>query len=379
MTRDLPASSHGNPRAYPEVALWRRFWESASGFWRGRSAWFAWSISILLVVIVLLQLYVQYRLNFWNRDFFNALEQRDSAMLRYQAMLFFPLATASIVLAIASVWGRMTTQRKWREWLTTHLINSWIAEKRYARLVNIEANHQIPEYRIAEDARVATDAPIDFALGLLSALLTAAIFIQVLWNIGDGFDGSIIGLPIWIPNYLVIAVIVYSVLVTVGMRIVGSHLTDIIQNKNQAEAELITAAHQVREAGEQQASGASEDQARNELWKALRNTLAQWRALCWQLMGTTLISHGNFLLAPIIGLVLCAPKFLAGTMTLGELTQAAAAFTMVQSSFNWFVDNYQRIADWVSSVDRVGTLLLTIDQIEGVAGAESADVTAAEI
>ena len=47
-------------------------------------------------------------------------------------------------------------------------------------------------------------------------------------------------------------------------------------------------------------------------------------------MRTTFVSHGNTLLAPIAGLILCAPKFLAGTMTLGELTQAAAAFTLVQ-------------------------------------------------
>ena len=50
-------------------------------------------------------------------------------------------------------------------------------------------------------------------------------------------------------------------------------------------------------------------------------------------------------------------------MTLGELTQAAAAFTLVQSSFNWLVDNYGRVADWISSVDRVGALLLALDQL----------------
>ena len=88
-----------------------------------------------------------------------------------------------------------------------------------------------------------------------------------------------------------------------------------------------------------------------------------WRRLCWQLMRTTIVSHGNSLLAPIIGLVLCAPKFLAGAMTLGELTQAAAAFTLVQASFNWIVDNYGRIADWMSSLGRVGSLLLSLDRL----------------
>jgi ABC-type uncharacterized transport system fused permease/ATPase subunit len=100
------------------------------------------------------------------------------------------------------------------------------------------------------------------------------------------------------------------------------------------------------------------------LWTALRNVLAQWRELCRQLMRMTLVSHGNFLLAPIIALFLCAPKFLADAMTLGELTQAAAAFTTVQTAFNWLVDNYQRVADWQSSANRVAALLLGIDRLE---------------
>jgi ABC-type uncharacterized transport system fused permease/ATPase subunit len=50
-------------------------------------------------------------------------------------------------------------------------------------------------------------------------------------------------------------------------------------------------------------------------------------------------------------------------MSLGELTQAAAAFTLVQASFNWLVDNFARVADWVSSLERVGGLLLSLDQI----------------
>jgi len=32
-------------------------------------------------------------------------------------------------------------------------------------------------------------------------------------------------------------------------------------------------------------------------------------------------------------------------MSLGELTQAAAAFVTVQGAFNWLVDNFQRLAD----------------------------------
>jgi putative ATP-binding cassette transporter len=276
-----------------------------------------------------------------------------------------PLCAASIALAVTSVWGRMTMQRRWREWLTTHLIRHWLDEDRYAGLARVPGESCIPEYRIAEDARIATDAPIDFALGVLSSLLAAFVFIQILWTIGGDATLSVAGMAIRIPGYLVISVVIYSGLITTTMLVVGAPLPRVIARKNQAEAELITAAHGVRDIGEGLAPAQTKAKAQHALWASLAAVLAQWRRLCWQLVRTTLISQGNTLLAPIIGLVLCAPKFLAGAITLGELTQAAAAFTIVQGSFGWLVDNYNRVADWASSIDRVGSLMLTLDELDG--------------
>ena len=94
-----------------------RFRSTARGFWRGKSAMIAWPLTIGLVVIAVLQLAVQYRLNYWNRDFFNALARRDGDTLGRQVMVFAPLAIMSVGLSVISVWARMTTQRKWRQWL----------------------------------------------------------------------------------------------------------------------------------------------------------------------------------------------------------------------------------------------------------------------
>jgi ABC-type uncharacterized transport system fused permease/ATPase subunit len=344
---------------------WSRFWDSASGFWRGAAAWRIWLLCAMLVAIVVAQLYVQFRLNYWNRDLFDAIERRDSNLLQLQALLLIPLCAASIMLAVASVWGRMTMQRCWRAWLTAHVIDYWSEEARYARLAQVQGERQIPEYRIAEDVRIATDAPIDFALGLVSSLLTAIIFTRVLWTVGGSMDVTAFGHQFWIPGYLVVSVVVYSGIVTAAMLLVGSPLTRVIKTKDQREAELITAAHLLRDLGEGITPQAKEADVKRDLRGALRNTIDQWRQLCWQLMRTTFVSQANLLLAPVVGLILCAPKFLAGTITLGELTQAAAAFTLVQGAFNWLVDNFARIADWVSSLGRVGGLLLALDRLNG--------------
>jgi vitamin B12/bleomycin/antimicrobial peptide transport system ATP-binding/permease protein len=347
-----------------ERRLISRFWQAASGFWRGSAAWRTWLLAAFLVATVVLQLLLQYRMNYWNRDFFNALERKDRAELWTQLLLFVPLAGTMLVLASTSVWGRMTMQRGWREWLSTYMYDQWLKNGHDRRLRFMLGEHQTPEYRIAEDARVATDAPIDLVLGLLASVLTAITFIDVLWRVGGDFVISAFGRTLAIPGYLVIAGLAYSAVITGSMMIVGRSLTRAIEGKNRAEAELRSVGAHLRESGEGPASPDSTTDGRRTIGPPLAQVIARWKDLCWLFTRMTLISHGAFLLTPVVALSLCTPKYLAGTITLGEVVQAAAAFGMVHGAFNWIMDNYGRIADWISSANRVASLLLALDEID---------------
>jgi vitamin B12/bleomycin/antimicrobial peptide transport system ATP-binding/permease protein len=193
-----------------EKLLLSRFWQSASGFWRGPRAWRVWLLVAVLIATVLLQLLTQYALNYWNRDFFNAIGRKDGAELWAQALRFVPLAAASLTLTVFSVWARMTMQRTWRAWLSNHLYDYWLKDDRYFRLRFVAGDHDSPEFRIAEDARIATDLPVDLVLGLFQSLLNAVTFIGILWSVGDGLPIDLGGFALTIPGYLVIAVIAYS-------------------------------------------------------------------------------------------------------------------------------------------------------------------------
>ncbi|MFG1393627.1 SbmA/BacA-like family transporter [Xanthobacter agilis] len=341
-----------------------RFWESASGFWRGRSAWRAWLLVAVMVATIFLQLLTQYELNFWNRYFFNALERRDGMALGVQAVHFIPLAAASIALAIASVWVRMTTQREWRAWLGRHLYDFWLGNGRSLQLQYMLGEHQTPEYRIAEDGKVATDLPVDLVVGLISSVLTAATFIGVLWSVGGSLDVTTDGFTLSIPGYLVISVVAYSILSTAAMMLIGRHLMRVMAESKRAEAELRSIGANLRAHGEGTAVPAGRQDGHRTIGAALTKVISQWRLLCWQLMRMTLVSQTNLLLTPIVGLLLCTPKYLSGLMSLGEVVQAAAAFVIVQSAFNWIPDSYAHLAEWTSSANRVASLLLALDQID---------------
>jgi ABC-type uncharacterized transport system fused permease/ATPase subunit len=157
--------------------------------------------------------------------------------------------------------------------------------------------------------------------------------------------------------------VVYAAATTGAMMLVGRDMVDVIERKNQAESELKYAVAHLRESAAAQAPTSDISTIIAAIGTALTDVIDQWRRLCGQHMRTTLVSHGNTLLAPLIGLILCVPHYIQGTMLLGEVTQAAAAFVAVQGAFNWLVDNYPRLAEWLSSANRVGILLGAFDRL----------------
>jgi putative ATP-binding cassette transporter len=66
-------------------------------------------------------------------------------------------------------------------------------------------------------------------------------------------------------------------------------------------------------------------------------------------------------LAPVVPLLLAAPKYLSGELSLGELMQIATAFTQVQIALNWLIDNAIRLAETLASAQRVVELSKAMD------------------
>src|ERR1044071_7737740 len=195
--------------------LVRRFWRTARGFWSSERSWkVAWLMTACLILLVVAQLFFSYQLNIWNKAIFDALEKKDSAVVLHQAIIFVPLAAGSIAVAVCIVYARMRTQRRWRAWLTEHTITRWLDKGRYYQLNLIAGDHQNPGAAIAEATRSAPDQPVDFAVGILSAVLTSATFMGVLWSVGGNLTIGAGGREFFIPGYLVIAVLIYCAVIS---------------------------------------------------------------------------------------------------------------------------------------------------------------------
>jgi vitamin B12/bleomycin/antimicrobial peptide transport system ATP-binding/permease protein len=350
-------------RPYPRGSV-RAYWRLAGDYWKGPTAIQAWSLTLFSLVLIVGNIVVQYGINLWNRAFFNALQQRDQTFAYQAIAIFLVLAFAAALVAVLQLVFRMRLQILWRQWLTRRLVAQWLGEQRFYRLSIAAPDLDAPEFRIAEDAKVATEPVVDFGYGIANAVLTAAVFFGVLWSAG----GSAVLFGWRIPGFMVYAAIVYSVIMSVSMIVFGRSLIHQIEQRNRTEAQLRYEMGRVRENAESIAMVGGADDEVKGIRATMQLVTTAWTQVVSRQAWLTWLMGGNGVMAPVLPLLLAAPNYLNGQITLGALTQSAAAFVQVQVALNWLVDNYARIAEWMASAGRVTGLWTAFADLDASVG-----------
>lgn len=332
------------------------FWRMAGGFWTGKRKSVAIWLTLAIVLLVFSNIAIQYGINRWNKYFFDALEAKNTAEAGRGVLLFLALAATAILAMVTQVYFRLSLMANWRRWLTSELVGEWLKNRRFYQLNIAAPQLDGVEFRMTDDVRVATEPIVDFAIGLSNAVLLALVFVGVLWSAG----GAISILGITIPGYFVFAAALYGLVTSSLMIVLGRPLISSAERKNAAEAQNRSELVRIRENAESIALIGGEGDEEKAVNGTLSEVLRRWRRVIRYQATATFIIHGNTTLAPVLPLLLGAPKYLAGEMSLGQLMQIAAAFVQVQFAFNWVVENYIRLAEWKASARRVVELWRTM-------------------
>jgi vitamin B12/bleomycin/antimicrobial peptide transport system ATP-binding/permease protein len=335
----------------------------SSGFWYGATSRRAWGLTLGLVLFLSLSVGITLAMNQWHKWFFNALEQKQGGTVGIAILVLGGIVAAMAGIGVGIVWTRESLQVRWREWLTGQLMTRWLDRNRFYHLGITRTEPANPEYRIADDTRVATEILVDCAIGLFSAVIGATAFIGILWSVGGSLTVPLGQSTITIPAYMVLAALVYGCLASGLMLVVGRPLVGSVVGKNEAEGHFRFALMRVRDNAESIAlvgGGHSEHRLASALFG---NVVQRWLGIVRQHANLTWITNVSGPLVPIIGLIFATPKYMAGQLTLGEAMQLSAAFVQVQIAISWIVDNYNKIADWYASARRIIELTDACEQV----------------
>jgi putative ATP-binding cassette transporter len=340
-----------------------RFISFSGGFWKGPSATTAWLLSAACLGLIFANLAVNVGLNRWNRWFFDAIEKKQGDQLPIAALAFLVLIALGAAFAVASTMSRMNLQVRWREWMTRELSERWLSDQRFYRLAITDDKQMNPEFRLAEDVRLATEPVVDFVTGFINAFLSAVTFASILFVVGGAITFTMFGSQVHIPGYLALAALVYAAVISTLTYTVGNPLVGKVERKNEAEAQYRYELTRLRENAESIALVKGDADERRRLESTFQRTVGRWMEVITQHCRLTWLLNANAFFAPVLPVLLAAPKYLAGQMSLGEVMQLAAAFTAVLGALNWFVDNYIRLAEWTASARRVDELYVALELV----------------
>lgn len=331
----------------------RHFLQMAKGFWSGRAGLRAWAQTGLVLLCVAAQIAVAVGINTWNRSFFDALEVRDTEKL-WGVVAWLPALVLLAALALSALLvSRLWLQMRWREFVTRRLAQWWIADQRYYRLQFSSDALPAPEYRIAEDVRLAIEPLVEFVIGLITAAASAVTFAAILWRVAGSARFTVGEIEVVIPSYMAIAAIGYACATSLAAYLAGRPLVARIAAKNEAEAQFRAEMTRLRENAESIALIKGDADERASVERNYGRVVAAWIGVIRQQGIVALVLNANSALFPIVPLLLIAPKYLAGEVSLGAVMQIVAAFMAVQAALIWFVDNFLKLAEWLASVVRV--------------------------
>lgn len=344
----------------------KSFHKLTRGWWGGRTFWQAWLLTFALGGSLFVLQGINVAANKWNGWFFDALEKRDSSSL-WQAMAVLPLlvfCTAGIGVCI--VLSRETLQTRWREWITRRMLDLWLGGNRFQRLKASGHEPANPEYRIADDVRMTIEPLTDLVIGLFSAIISAIAFISILWTVGGSFTLRIGSTEIYIPAYFVLAAVFYGVLTSGLISLIGRSLIWKVAARNEAEAAFRSTLTLLRDRADEVTAS---HRSKSEYEKTLSSfdlVVRRWLNVIRTHGHITWITNSNALMIASVPLLLAAPKYLAGQLTLGEVVRIAGAFATVQAAISWLVDNFRVIALWAASARRVVELAESLETIDGI-------------
>lgn len=354
-------------------------WRLARPYFRSEEKWSAWGLLLAIIALRLSLVGMNVVLSFWNRQFFNTLQDKDwhsfvqlLFLYRRSEAGFMPgfceVAAVYIVVAVYFTYLSQWLQIRWRRWMTVRFLDEWLADRAYYRISLTLDRRQIgtdnPDQRIAEDIRDFVDNTLSLGIGFLSNVVTLVSFVGILWSLSGAF--TLFGVSI--PGYMVWVALVYAVIGTWLTHLVGRPLASLSFRQQRVEADFRYSLVRLRENMEGIALFGGEAEEKATLASRFFNVIGNWWAIMLRTKRLNALTAGYEQAAVVFPFIVAAPRYFTGQIPLGGLTQTAGAFSRVQDALSWFISLYVTLAQWRAIVERLATFHRAIVAARAAAG-----------
>ncbi|KQX22058.1 ABC transporter ATP-binding protein/permease [Variovorax sp. Root434] len=346
-------------RAGSFIQVLRRVFRLAAPYFRSEEKWRARGMFAAIVALNLAYVYALVLFNQWYGRFYDGLQNKDAAVFWREIRVFVVLAFFNIALQVLKFYVTQLLQLRWRAWITRNYLGRWMADRTFyemelARYAGKDgATPDNPDQRIQEDMQLFTSATMTLSMGLLNAVVTLISFVGILWGLSGTTAFSVGGTSYQIAGAMVWLAVIYCVVGTVITHFIGRPLIGLNFRQQRFEADFRHHLVRVREYSEAIALDRGETVEHGQLDLRFGAVLRNYLQLIKQQKNLVTFTAFFGQAAVIFPFVVAAPRFFSGAIQLGQLMQISSAFGKVQDSLSWFVDNYDSVAVWRATTDRL--------------------------
>lgn len=328
------------------------WWRLVVPYFKSEERWIAITLLVGAIGLTFGAVGFEVLFNDWNRRFYDSIQNKDEATFWREIIVFSGLAAGFIIIYVSRSIVSPYLRLRWRRWLTRQYLAHWLDGRGYYR-IELQRTVDNADQRIAEDLRQLGEFTMTLLLGLLQAVATLISFLFILWTLSGPLSLAPIGLDITIPGYMAWVCLIYAVVGTFLANLVGRRLIPLNFQKQRYEANFRFALVRVRENAEGIALYRGEEREAETLNARFADVFANgWQVLFTQAqLAFYQVSYNQ--LAIIFPYVVTAPRFFAGAITFGVMTQTASAFGQVQTALSFFIENYTYLAELRAVMDRL--------------------------
>ncbi|WJV51952.1 peptide antibiotic transporter SbmA [Prodigiosinella aquatilis] len=311
--------------------------------------WQRWSIlgSALIIFATYFSVEVGVAINAWYVPFYNLIQKALSTphavaigSFYHELGIFLGIALIAVTVGVMNMFFVSHYVFRWRMAMNDYYISHW------PRLRHIEGAAQ----RIQEDSMRFASTVEGLGVNLVQSIMTLIAFLPILISLSS----HVTELPIvgHIPYALLIAAIIWSLMGTGLLAIIGIKLPGLEFNNQRVEAayrkELVY--------GEDNEERAAPVTVR-ELFTHVRKNYFRlyFHYTYFNIARVLYLQTDN-----IFGLVVLLPSIVAGSLTLGLMTQITNVFDQVRSSFQYLINSWTTIVELLSIYKRLRSFEATI-------------------
>lgn len=323
------------------VTAWKQFAGLAKPYWQGEEKKKAWTLLILLIVLMLVETKLAVMLNEQAGEMTSALAAKNAD--RFWSAVKFCLLTLAFAVPVYAFYYYMRDvfANGWRRWLTRRFLNGYLTGRKYYEL-DADKDIDNPDQRISEDINTFTGRSIHFLLIFIGSIMQLVAFSAVLWSIS---------------HVLVGVLALYATIGTaIALYVFGNPLIHLNFWQLRREADFRFSLIRMRENAESIAFYRGEEQERARIHNKLDKAIHNFAKLIKKQRNLNLFQRTFSQLTLVLPGVILAGGVLSGELEVGRAIQAAGAFTAVLGAVGVIVDNFESLSRFIAGIDRLQAL-----------------------